>query len=527
MASKNLVICMDGTWNDPTEKTNVFKLFQMLPGEANSVYENGPIRSHVLKKADGLCAIYLEGVGANGRSQGVLQGSLGIGLHDRVIDAFILLSQRYKTGDKIWILGFSRGSWSARSLAGFVTTAGLLESAHTADAAQRAEQLWVEFKSKRTGARGDSFWKERDEQPIKLVGVWDTVGALGIPFFNGIRAIDQVERRLFDFADTNLSERVQFGLHALAIDETRVDFSPTPWTERAGIKQVWFAGVHADIGGGYPETGLSDAALHWMVEQINALESGIHLDTAILSPDFQPDPLANRHDEASKGVWQVRPREPRRIPGNAELHDSVLKRLAGRSDYRPQALRNVSACENFVGNNVATTEALFQSGAKPLNEPLKLGESRNVTVFAQNWWNASGICLNIGDQYEISATGKWIDRTNSTSAEGYPSSSIALKLFEGSRRVEKAPWFALIAAVHSDSGLEGNNPDSGNFMLGIFESIREGVSNIDDKSQLVSIGCNGLLTPNTSGYLYFFANDAPFAYSNNSGYLTVKITRTK
>lgn len=523
---RDIIVCMDGTWNDPTERTNVYKLFCMLPGVESELMQQGPIRSHFRKDTSTLTAFYLEGVGANGRSQGVLGGSLGIGLHDRVIDAFLLVSQSYAPGDKIWVFGFSRGSWSARSLAALIAGAGLLENASQPDAAQRAESLWLAFKNQRAEATGTAFWASRDTQPIRAVGVWDTVGALGIPLFNGLRAVNQLERNLFDFADTALSPRVQNGFHAMAIDETRFDFTPTPWDARDGVEQVWFAGVHGDVGGGYGHTGLSDIALQWMVDRINALDAGIDLDTARLGSSFKPNPLQDRHDEARKAIWKLRPRKPRDIPDDAPLHSSVATRLSGRSDYRPEALKAVTASAKFfaTGAPFPTETLLPVNDILPVSH-LEVGQSCDVSVFAQNWWNAAGLAVRAGERYRIKAAGTWNDKQNQSTADGYASPSSLLKLLESSRRVETANWFTLIAAVHADAGLEARNPDSGNFVTGSMESLRKGVSQVDRQSQLAPIGTGAELSPVADGHLYFYANDSPFAYSNNSGFLTATVQR--
>ncbi|MBL8446975.1 MAG: DUF2235 domain-containing protein [Zoogloeaceae bacterium] len=526
--SRQIVVCMDGTWNDPTERTNVYKLFRTIPGSERPVAEAGALRQHLRRETPEIFALYLEGVGAKGRSEGILGGSLGLGLHDRVIDAFILVSRIYQPGDKFWIFGFSRGAWAARSLAGFIANAGLLENPGAEDAAVRAEKLWLNAKNGKLDDRGTRFWEAAgDARPIRLVGVWDTVGALGIPFFNGLRVVDGVEARLFEFADTDLSSRVEFGRQALAVDETRFDFTPTLWNDRAGISQAWLPGVHGDVGGGYAHTGLSDGALQWMIEEVNALDGGLTLTTAALGAGFTGNPLADRHDEARQHLWKLRPREPRKVAADAPLAAAVHTRLAGRADYRPAALRKVVACGAFFANDVVAPEERLV----PLQEtgPTLCMACDNQTidcvVFAQKWWNAAGIEVHAGERYRIEALGTWTDKENEAGATGYESNSTVLNWAEGTRRVEKAPWFALIAAVHADPGLELKNPSAGNMVFGIAESFARGVGKIDDASQLTATGDSCELAVRKDGYLYFFANDSAFAYSNNSGFLDVRVTR--
>ena len=256
---------MDGTWNDPVARTNVYRLFQMLPGDEWQVDEDGPIRSHLAKRGEELAAFYLESIGNGGRTQGLLGGTQGIGLHDCMIDAYLLVSQVYKRGDKIWLFGFSRGAWAARSLGAFIGRSGLIPAANADDddAADQAERVWLNYKEGRGMKRGGRFWRHNDETPIRMIGVWDTVGELGVPEFNGLHVVDRDELRYLKFTDRELSPRVEHGRQALAIDEERADFPPTLWDERAGVKQVWFPGAHGDVGGGYEDHGLADVALEW------------------------------------------------------------------------------------------------------------------------------------------------------------------------------------------------------------------------------------------------------------------------
>lgn len=524
---KQIVVCMDGTWNDPTERTNVYKIFQMLPGNETRVERNDTIRTHLRKQGQDSIGFYLEGVGAKGRRQGPLGGGFGIGTHSRIIDAYLLVSGAYNPGDKIWIFGFSRGAWSARSLAAFISGMGLVEKSTIPNAAAKdAEYAWTQLKLGK-GLTGDEYWKGKDIQPIKLVGVWDTVGALGIPFFNGVKVFDKLESLLFDFADLNLSPRVEHGRQALAIDESRVDFTPTHWNPRSGIVEVWFPGVHGDVGGGYTSTGLSDGGLRWMVDEVNALDAGLALSTHELGSMFRPNPLEDRHDEAQEVVWKLRPRKPREISGNALLSSSVFERLQGRQDYRPLALQHISNCQSYFKNIQLPVAEKIQPSHESLPViRLERGEECECQVFALKWWNATGVRVKKGEAYRVIADGVWTDKSPpAVDGKGYPSTGLALKLFERSRRCQEADWFTLIAAVHAKMDLEIKNPMSSNFFTGEIESIVRQVGRIDEESQLKATGVAGELSVERDGYLYFFANDSAFAYGNNSGFLDVSVRR--
>lgn len=524
MMAKQIVVCMDGTWNDPTEKTNVYRLFRLLPGTEQAIAEQGTMRAHLFKGSAAVQSFYLEGVGARGRHQGALGSSMGVGLHDRVIDAFGLVSRIYLPGDKIWIFGFSRGAWSARSLAGLIAGAGLMYEADSEDSESRAEALWFEFKHGKLEDRGRRFWHGKDDTPIRLLGVWDTVGALGIPFFNGVRLVDNLEARLFEFADCRLNPRIEFGRQALAIDESRTDFTPALWTSREGIRQVWFPGVHGDVGGGYKHTGLSDGALQWMVDQVNALGEGLTLDTAALGSDFCPDPLQDRHDEARKLIWQMRPRKPRVLPSGAELAPCVRERLAGRADYRPAALRKHPLCAEFFKAEAPEEKLLPVNDVLPTRR-LGVGSHVDVIVFANKWWNSAGIEVRAGEVYRFKAEGTWTDKQNAADARGYASNSRILRLLEATRRLDEAPWFALVAEVHPDLALELRNPTSDNVLAGEVQSLVRGVGHVDREAQKAVTGLEGDLAVEKDGFLYLFANDSAFAYSNNSGFLDVVVSR--
>ncbi|HKQ13613.1 MAG TPA: DUF2235 domain-containing protein, partial [Steroidobacteraceae bacterium] len=172
--------------------------------------------------------------------------------------------------------------------------------------------------------------------PIKSVAVWDTVGSMGIPAYAGDKRYD-----VFRFVDTKLSNKVQNGFHAMAVDELRMDFPVTAWDSRAGIKQVWFVGAHADVGGGYPaqESRLSDIALEWMMKQL--AEVGVRLATPLT---YKPEPLIGPaiHQPWSKSPFALLPRSPRQVTGTDTIHDSVLRRWQADSSYRPQSMSAVS-----------------------------------------------------------------------------------------------------------------------------------------------------------------------------------------
>lgn len=273
---KRLVVCCDGTWNKPDNDnvTNVEKIARTVqsdPSATGGVYQ---------------LVYYISGVGAGSyEADRLLGGAFGFGLFHNVIACYRFLAQNYEPDDEIFILGFSRGAYTARSVAGMLATVGLLTKvALVEERLPEAVHLYQRTKMPE-GAFGESVdeFKHDHCHPAKVtfLGVFDTVGALGVPGF---------ERETPRFHSVQLSDQVLCARQALAIDETRLKFVPTFWeapleppdapTEDPRVKQVWFEGAHSDVGGGYAQTGLSDTSLLWMAREAHAV--GLVFDADLL-----------------------------------------------------------------------------------------------------------------------------------------------------------------------------------------------------------------------------------------------------
>jgi len=260
--SKRIVFCADGTWDDPQNQTNVYKLFRALPITSDQA------------------PYYDDGVGSDGTPlQKLGGGAMGDGLFQKIKDGYTKIAHVYEQDDEIFLFGFSRGAFTARSLAGMIAICGL-PTANFDD-----DMVNVAFQAYRNPAQRAALLASLDnynlyDAKIKMVGVWDTVGSLGIPALFG-----QVDPILYGFLDTNLHPDVQNAYHALAINERRQEFPATLWTPPnppnpgQRLEQVWFAGVHCDVGGGYPETGLSDITFSWMLGKAIAL--GLEVDPGV------------------------------------------------------------------------------------------------------------------------------------------------------------------------------------------------------------------------------------------------------
>src|SRR3712207_1342321 len=235
--------------------------------------------------ADGVpqLTLYLRGVGSTGIAlQKLIEGASGEGIDDNIRSGYMFLAQNYEAGDGIYLFGFSRGAFTARSLAGFIGACGLLKRQGLGDIAA----AWDYYRTADLRSP-DDFCRRcgsdcHTDAAIAFLGVWDTVGALGIPG----TVLNKLTAREYQFHDTTPSRIVKVGRHALAIDEHRDEFEPTLWTGDVplggDIAQVWFAGAHSDVGGGYQDRRLADIPLLWMAEE--ARKAGLQLDPEMLPP---------------------------------------------------------------------------------------------------------------------------------------------------------------------------------------------------------------------------------------------------
>lgn len=361
---KRIVICCDGTWKrlDSRFPTNVVRL-------AQAVTPLGP---------DGVAQVvyHLDGVGS-GRGTGwlargldrALGGAFGQGLMATIEAAYRFLIFNHAPGDEIYLFGFSRGAFCARSLAGLIRNCGILEKR----AAAMIPEALALYQARGAGSHPDSeaatAFRRRYAQdahtspadraarpgaaePLRLayLGVWDTVGALGLPAW--FRASELVNRPL-RFHDTRLSKGVAAARHAVAIDERRRSFPPTLWDNldalnaEAGARryaQMWFPGDHGSVGGGGDARALSDDALLWIAE--GAAERGLALDPAALAEwRAGRDPLgplrASRGRSLVDALLEIAPSD-RAGPGRiAEVAEAALRRFREDAGYRPEALRRL------------------------------------------------------------------------------------------------------------------------------------------------------------------------------------------
>ena len=283
---KNIIICADGTGNTTIlgRGTNVFKLYEAV--DQNSHRFNATAVQQV--------AIYHDGVGTESlKWVRIFAGAFGWGLSRNVKQLYGELARVYDPDDRIFLFGFSRGAFTVRTLAGLVVSCGIIDpSKYSTNGAfwravraaygayRRKYQTPVSRLLRGKHAISDEQLRQTfsvhipaahdpGRKVIEFIGVWDTVDAVGSPL--GLSDLINSTVYRFKFPSTALSDEVARGCHALALDEQRQSFTPVLWTERAGdearISQVWFSGVHSNVGGGYPRQGLSLVALDWMMRE--------------------------------------------------------------------------------------------------------------------------------------------------------------------------------------------------------------------------------------------------------------------
>lgn len=289
---KRIVICADGTWNlrdqvDPETKkrrpTNVTKIARA-------------IRTRDSKGVDQI-VFYHDGLGTSGGLDKITGGAFGQGIEGNIRNLYRSIVYNFEPGDEIYMFGFSRGAFTVRSLAGFMNCVGLVDK----DDDYYVPELYACYEKgfrpntpewRNAFPHSQGFQKlrigERDLRtcpPIRFIGVWDTVGALGAPGWLG----KFINKNKYVYHDVGLHPTIENAYHALAIDEQRKPFTPNLWTRPEGwagkLEQAWFAGVHSNIGGSYNPDGLANEALHWIVEKAEAL--GLETDSAYLSK-FRP-----------------------------------------------------------------------------------------------------------------------------------------------------------------------------------------------------------------------------------------------
>lgn len=525
--AKKLIICFDGTWNNKAQEdsgiaapTNVVKIYRALDHSE---------QSNQLR-------YYHPGVGAEGGwfLRRLYEGATGSPIKRHICSAYYWLGMNYEPGDEIYLFGFSRGAFTVRCVAGFLGMGLLnLKNLETDEAWERVHSAYNNgYKKRKTQSNkllSYNWAKSRGKDwdfitlnheksvPVKFLGVWDTVGALGVP--NDLEIFNFIfdDKKDWQFHDTSLGKNVENARHAMAMDEERANFTVTKWDNtnetdnNTRIKQIWFPGVHSDVGGGYADHALSDIALEWMIQE--AQICGLKFRNSATS-SLKPDPMGIMHN-SYKGAFSKLRSRPRNV-------DKVCAQEKGHL-FHPAV---------FARQNTP-----------PLRHPefwpivtLKPQQTFTIDIFAKQKWNKTGIYLEEGKEYIFSASGKWQDGDDTCDWRGTQNNkftirdvfrfvaSVAGNLLEKplsllynnkstdlqfTKRVETINWFSMVGAIANDSicskqAVDQDGSPTPHQYINLPEFTR---------------------TPfkvQKPGYLYCFPNDAWGYYSNNKG--AIKLT---
>lgn len=340
---RRLIVCCDGTWKAAESKT-ITNVTYMARAIAPTAF-------------DGTTQVVFHdpGVGTGNLIDKVSGGAFGNGLDLNIVDAYRFLVYNYQPDDQIFLFGFSRGAYTARSTAGMIRKCGLLQKRH----ADRVDDAYELYRRRDDTAdsdvavkfRADYSWPAFD---IAFLGVWDTVGALGIPL-TGLRWLT---RRDDVFHDTQLSRSVKRAFHAVAIDERRGPFKPTLWETRPApgqiVEQAWFAGVHSDVGGGYADRKLANITFQWMARR--AYEAELEFDHQYL--------------ERELGINLLQPAAVDDMCYTGELHDSLTGMYFALSRH-----------DRVIGQDASKCEAIWHTAKRRATERVAGYPPENLTAY--------------------------------------------------------------------------------------------------------------------------------------------------
>jgi len=352
--NKRIAVFLDGTWNTVNDNTNVWRM--------KSLCAVGP---------DQIC-YYSAGVGTQ-HGERLSGGMFGYGLDDEVIQAFEWLIENYNPGDRIYIFGFSRGAFTARSLSGFISKCGLLKPGvpislkqlydrYRKGAAVNTIRALINHPPDKLSLEDQWLKKYSMDIPIFFQGVYDTVGALGVPFGN----IPIISRSNYSFLETDLRINNDRAYLAMSIDEHREAFAPTLWTKTVEkgvdtyaprpldqVEQRWFVGAHADVGGGYQNGLLAQIPLRWLMQKAQS-HGLIFKESVDVDGDENQAPIHDSFATMAGGLYRAcklwRPYHrtigtPAVVSGakttttiNETIDASVFDRWRQDSTYRPANL---------------------------------------------------------------------------------------------------------------------------------------------------------------------------------------------
>ena len=338
--SRNLALFFDGTWDNARNRTNVVELYDLTVATRQfrgAFHEMVQEEAGTEPTAEAVQRVeqikyYHQGVGVSWGEK-IRGGAFGYGLSENIKEGYLWLAQHYQPGDAIYVFGFSRGAYTARSLVGLIRKCSILKQA-SKDGVKKAYDIYRNKAALPDGPEASAFRASAGwpDVKVKFIGVWDTVGALGVPLHHVWFSSDY-----YRWHDTDLSGIVENAYHALALDEHRPPFAATLWSKDKipapgqNVEQRWFAGAHGDVGGGYSDGKLQQIPLRWI--QQKAQECGLQFVRDIeVNDDAYLGPMHDSFKEFMWGIYDLLPGthryyRPLETGVNEKINDWVFKRI--------------------------------------------------------------------------------------------------------------------------------------------------------------------------------------------------------
>ncbi len=361
--TKNIILCADGTGNKGgyTPDSNVYKIYNAIEIHNNQTPQY---------------TFYDNGVGTStNKYWRAITGAFGIGIKQNILDLYTFLALHYepennnKAADNIYLFGFSRGAATIRALCGFIATTGLVNGKNLSDKElkQYTKDAYRAYKRHKkdpdTAKRFAQHPNSHGIIKIHFVGVWDTVSALGFPKRTDTTSLSLLSLDIIfklsgkilnmvwphEFYRYELTDNIQHAFHALAIDDERTAFWPLVWDEtsvkQTEVEQVWFSGMHSNVGGGYERAGMSNVTLHWMM--LRAQKYGLSFKDNAVNEVYANSNIHGRLYNSRDGMaiyYRYHPRNiaelcKHKLKGNIKIHCSTFERMKKRTaNYSPIAL---------------------------------------------------------------------------------------------------------------------------------------------------------------------------------------------
>ncbi|MDQ8758261.1 DUF2235 domain-containing protein [Sphingosinicella sp. LHD-64] len=463
--AKTVVLFSDGTGNHSGKlhKTNVWRMYQTID---LGVPERKGDRIQIGRYDNGIA-------NSSFRLLAMIQGIFGWGLKRNILSLYLFLCRNYRPGDSICLFGFSRGAFTMRVLADLIDRQKILSHTHGEALSYLVEDAYRDYRRGqhprmwpmrglvplgRWIMRGVRWtWRtarfrkhyadaERVDGEIAFLGAWDTVSAYGGPILEIIRAVDDWVTQI-SFSDKSVPACVRAARHALALDDERDSFQPLPWdesaTDRARLTQVWFAGMHSDVGGGYPDDSLSYVSFIWMLDEASAAaglrfrpdrERDARLQADSFGPihnsrsglggyyRYQPRNIAALMWPAGKGTESLRdPEQPARqgMRRPALIHDSVFRRIrSGTDGYAPLAIsKDFEIVEDLSAKPALAlpAEYLAEISSRQWQEPHAWAQER---VWDWVWAKRIVYFLTVGASLMAASAPLWLDISGAAKSAG-------------------------------------------------------------------------------------------------------------